>query len=206
MDDCRILITDREIEARIAELARSVSADYAGRNPLIVSLLKGAFIFLADLVRQLTIPHEIDFITLSSYRHGSTRSARIEILDHMRIGIRDRDVLIIEDIVDTGHTLVRIMDTFREGGARSIRVCTLLDKPEAREIEVPVHYTGFTIPCVFVVGYGLDFMEQYRNLNYIAELNHSMASLGDSSPGVAQRGDARTVAVPGDPALPERET
>ena len=202
MKDCRILITDREIETRVTEIAERISADYAGRNPLIVSLLKGAFIFLADLVRGLTIPHEIDFVTLSSYRHGKERSPEIRFLDHMRIGVRDRDVIIIEDIVDTGHTLLSIIETFRGNGARSIRVCTLLDKPDAREVDVPVHYRGFTIPCVFVVGYGLDFMEQYRNLSYIAELSHDAAVSGEASaPGVFQ-----AAPVPGNPPRPDGET
>lgn len=206
MKDCRILITDREIEARVAEIAELISTDYAGRNPLIVSLLKGAFIFLADLVRGLTIPHEIDFVTLSSYRNGRERSPRIEFLDHMRIDVRDRDVLIIEDIVDTGHTLLSIIDTFRENGAHSIRVCTLLDKPEAREVDVPVHYRGFTIPCVFVVGYGLDFMEQYRNLSYIAELSHSQTA-GDGAGGAGDSpGTARVVPVSVHPPRREGET
>ncbi len=174
MDGCEILVTAEQIEARIEELARQISREYRGKNPLLITLLKGAFVFLADLVRRLSIPHEIDFITLSSYRDGSNRSSIVEISDNLKIDPRDRDVIIIDEIVDTGHTLSRLIRTLDNRNVRSVKICTLLDKPSAREIDVTVHYTGFTIPDVFVVGYGLDYREQFRNLPYICKLSRNL--------------------------------
>jgi hypoxanthine phosphoribosyltransferase len=166
----RVLITREEIETRVCEIADQISADYADRNPVLISLLKGGFIFLADLVRHITIPHEVDFITVHSYHDGFTRSERIEILNDLKRSVSDRDVIIIEGIVDTGHTLSFLERMLEDRRVRSLRVCTLLDKPSCREITVPVDYVGFKVPDVFVVGYGLDFMERFRNLAYIAEL------------------------------------
>jgi hypoxanthine phosphoribosyltransferase len=166
----RVLISRDEIETRVRELAREISTDYAGRTPVFISLLKGGFIFLADLVRHLTIPHEIDFITVRSYGSGFERSERIEIVNDMARGVAGRDVIVIDGIVDTGHTLSVLEELLLGRKVRSLRVCALLDKPSCREITVPVHYVGFRVPDVFVVGYGLDFMERYRNLSHIAEL------------------------------------
>ena len=166
----RVLITREEIETRVREIADQISADYADRNPVLISLLKGGFIFLADLVRHITIPHEVDFITVHSYRDGIARSERVEILNDLKRSVSDRDVIIIEGIVDTGHTLSFLERMLEDRRVRSLRVCTLLDKPSCREIKVPVDYVGFKVPDVFVVGYGLDFMERFRNLAYIAEL------------------------------------
>jgi hypoxanthine phosphoribosyltransferase len=179
MDYGRILISSDAIQKRVGELAEQISHDYAGRHPLIITLLKGAFIFLADLVRQLTIPHEIDFITLSSYRNGSRRSPKVEIYNHLRSDITDRHVLIVDEIIETGHTIAELIQTLGADNARSLEICTLLDKPASREVTVPVHYVGFTIPRVFVVGYGLDFMEHFRNLPYIAELNPGIRKIGE---------------------------
>ncbi len=179
MEYYRELISDAAIQSRVMELARQISRDYSGKHPLIITLLKGAFIFLADLVRHLTIPHEIDFITLSSYRNGSRRSPKVEILDHLRTNINNRHVLIIDEIIDTGHTMFRLIETLGAHNARSLRICTLLDKPAAREVNVPVHYIGFTIPQVFVVGYGLDYMERFRNLSCIAELKRNVRETCD---------------------------
>jgi len=159
---------------RVVELAGQISADYPDNNPLLVTLLKGAFIFLADLVRNLQVPHEIDFITFSSYRNGSRRSKRPRIIDHLRENISGRDIIIVDEIVDTGHTLSELIEKLSDRDIRSLRVCTLLNKPSARQVEVPVHYEGFEIPDVFVVGYGLDYREQYRNLPCIAELTPAL--------------------------------
>jgi hypoxanthine phosphoribosyltransferase len=166
----RVLITREEIDARVRELAGAISADYAGKNPLLISLLKGGFVFLADLIRHLTIPHEVDFITVQSYREGLARSERIEILNDIKRSVSERDIIIIDGIVDTGHTLSFLEQMLSQRKVRSLRVCTLLDKPACRQITVAVDYIGFKVPDVFVVGYGLDFMERYRNLSYIAEL------------------------------------
>jgi hypoxanthine phosphoribosyltransferase len=170
MEHYKILISSDAIQKRVAELAQQISEDYAGKRPLIITLLKGAFIFLADLVRHLTVPHEIDFITLSSYSNGTRRNHKVTILDHLRSSVVDRHVLIVDEIIDTGHTIYELIRTLGAQQARSLRICALLDKPTAREVTVPTHYIGFTIPRVFVVGYGLDFMEHFRNLPYIAEL------------------------------------
>jgi hypoxanthine phosphoribosyltransferase len=172
----RVLITREEIETRVREIAGQISSDYADRNPVLISLLKGGFIFLADLVRSITIPHEVDFITVHSYNDGIARSERIEILSDLKRSVSDRDVIIIEGIVDTGHTLSFLERMLEDRRVRSLRVCTLLDKPSCREIKVPVDYVGFKVPDVFVVGYGLDFMERFRNLAYIAELTNSPAA------------------------------
>jgi hypoxanthine phosphoribosyltransferase len=167
----RTLIEAEDIQRRVKEMAAEISDDYAGSSPLIIVLLKGAFIFTADLIRNLTIPHEIDFITMFSYRGGSRRGADVGVINHIRSRIEDRDIIIVDEIVDTGHTLSRLKLTLDNHDARSFRVCTLLDKRDAREVEIDVDYVGFTIPDVFVVGYGLDFQERFRNLPYIAELS-----------------------------------
>jgi hypoxanthine phosphoribosyltransferase len=172
MNDPKVLISSERVMTRVQELARQISKDYAGRNPLLITLLKGAFIFIADLVRHITIPHEIDFITLSSYRNGSTRSGKVEILNHLRSSIEGRDVIIIDGIIDTGHTLSRLINILTDKGARSLEVCTLLDKHSSREVDIPVKYIGFKIPDVFVVGYGLDYKEHFRHFPYIAKLAH----------------------------------
>lgn len=181
----RVLITREEIETRVREIAGQISVDYTDRNPVLISLLKGGFIFLADLVRHITIPHEVDFITVHSYRDGFTRSERIEILNDLKRSVSDRDVIIIEGIVDTGHTLSFLERMLEDRSVRSLRVCALLDKPSCREIKVPVDYVGFKVPDVFVVGYGLDFMERFRNLAYIAELTSSTAAPEGKESGTA---------------------
>ncbi|MDD4857022.1 MAG: hypoxanthine phosphoribosyltransferase [Candidatus Krumholzibacteria bacterium] len=181
----RVLITQEEIDTRVRELAEQISVDYADKNPVLISLLKGGFIFLADLVRHITIPHEVDFITVHSYHNGFARSEQIEILNDLKRSVNDRDVIIIDGIVDTGHTLSFLEQMLEERRIRSLRVCALLDKPSCREITVSVDYIGFKVPDVFVVGYGLDFMERYRNLAYIAEL----------LPGAVLEEPARTAAL-----------
>ena len=174
-DNCRVLISSDEIQDRVRELAERISTDYSDRNPLFITLLKGGFIFLADLVRNLTIPCEIEFVTASSYRDGTRRSDEVEISANLKSDLEGREIIVVEGIVDTGHTLVNLMHTLSDQRVKNYRVCTLLDKPSAREVDAPVHYVGFEIPDVFAVGYGLDFMEQYRNLSYIAELSPAPA-------------------------------
>ena len=166
----RTLIEADDIQHRVREMAERISIDYADSNPLIIVLLKGAFIFTADLIRNLTIPHEIDFITLFSYGKKTKRSDDVGVINHIRSHIEDRDIIIVDEIVDTGHTLSRLIMTLADHNVRSFKICTLLDKPDAREVEIDVDYIGFTIPDVFVVGYGLDYRERFRNLPYIAEL------------------------------------
>lgn len=170
-DNCKPLISSEEIQDRVRELAERISDDYRGKDPLLIVLLKGGFIFLADLVRNLTIPCEVEFVTASSYRDGARRSMEVEIDVNIKSDITGREIIVVEGIVDTGHTLANLMRKLSEQGVQSCRVCTLLDKPSARQVEADAYYVGFEIPDVFAVGYGLDFMEQYRNLSYIAELS-----------------------------------
>ncbi|BAF60733.1 hypoxanthine-guanine phosphoribosyltransferase [Pelotomaculum thermopropionicum SI] len=170
-DGERILFTEEEIRARVAEMGREISRDYAGRELLVVGILKGAMIFLADLVRSITVPAFFDFIAVSSYGTSTKSSGAVRILKDLDRGIEGRHVLIVEDIVDTGLTLNYLVDNLTARGPASLKVCTLLDKPSRRQKPVEIHYNGFTIPDEFVVGYGLDYNECYRNLPYIMVLS-----------------------------------
>ena len=152
----------------IAELAAEISADYEGRDLLLVGVLKGAVFFMADLMRRLTVPCEIDFMAISSYGAATDSSGVVvRILKDLDLNISGRDVLVVEDIVDSGLTLSYLMRSLRARKPASLEICALLTKPERREIDVPVRYVGFEIPNKFVIGYGLDFAERYRNLPYI---------------------------------------
>ncbi len=172
MDDVsEILITEEELQAKIAELGRVISADYQDKDLLAVCILRGAIIFLSDLTRQITIPHEIDFMAVSSYGGGRTESSGVvRILMDLRANIGGRDVLIVEDIVDTGLTLTYIIDNLKTRRPASLRTCTLLNKQARRVVDVSVDYIGFDIPDKFVVGYGLDYGEKYRNLPFVGVL------------------------------------
>ena len=166
----RILISEDDIKRRVEEMGREISRDYDGKVPILVSILKGGIIFLSDLVRHLTIPHEIDFMSVSSYDNGMETSGVVRILADLNKNIEGDDVLIVEDIVDTGLTLDYIRDILLARHPKTLRICTLLDKKARRRIEVPIDYVGFTIPDTFVIGYGLDYREKYRNLPYVAIL------------------------------------
>ena len=166
-----ILIGEEELQARIAELGVEISNDYAGRDLLLVGVLKGAVFFLADLMRELTVPCEIDFMAISSYGAGTDSSGVVRILKDLDINISGREVLVVEDIIDSGLTLSYLMRSLKARKPSSVEICALLTKPERREVEVPVRYTGFEIPNRFVIGYGLDFDERYRNLPYVAVLH-----------------------------------
>lgn len=166
----QILIDEQTIQRRVKELASEISRDYSGTIPTLVSVLKGGIIFLSDLVRSLTILHEIDFMSVSSYNGGTESSGVVRILADLSINIEKRDVIIVEDIVDTGLTLDYIRHILLARHPKSLRICTLLDKKTRRKVHVPIDYVGFEIPDVFVIGYGLDYGERYRNLPYIAVL------------------------------------
>ena len=166
-----ILIGEQELQARIAELGVEISKDYAGRDLLLIGVLKGAVFFLADLMRELTVPCEIDFMAISSYGAGTDSSGVVRILKDLDINISGRDVLVVEDIIDSGLTLSYLMRSLKARKPSSVEICALLTKPERREVDVPVRYTGFEIPNKFVIGYGLDFDERYRNLPYVAVLH-----------------------------------
>ncbi len=174
-DVAKILISESEIQARVAELGREINAAYTDDDRLLlVCVLKGAFMFLADLVRHLDIRHEIDFMEISSYGSGTTSSGVVRILLDLAQSIEGRHVLIVEDIIDSGRTLDYITRNFYTRGPASVRVCTLLSKPSRREIAVPLDFVGFEIPDEFVLGYGLDFAEEYRNLPFIGVLKEEI--------------------------------
>jgi hypoxanthine phosphoribosyltransferase len=166
-----ILIDEEPLQARIAELGAEISRDYAGRDLLLVGVLKGAVFFLADLMRELSVPCEIDFMAISSYGAGTDSSGVVRILKDLDMNIAGRDVLVVEDIIDSGLTLSYLMRSLTARKPASLEVCTLLTKPERREVDVPVRYVGFEIPNRFVIGYGLDFDQRYRNLPYVAVLH-----------------------------------
>ncbi|MBA3246171.1 MAG: hypoxanthine phosphoribosyltransferase [Actinobacteria bacterium] len=166
-----ILIGEPELQARIAELGVEISRDYSGRDLLLVGVLKGAVFFMADLMRELTVPCEIDFMAISSYGAGTDSSGVVRILKDLDINISDRHVLVVEDIIDSGLTLSYLMRSLRARKPATVEICALLTKPERREVDVPVAYVGFEIPNRFVIGYGLDFDERYRNLPYVAVLH-----------------------------------
>jgi len=166
-----IMIEQDRLQARIRELGEEVSRDYAGRDLLLVGVLKGAVFFMADLMRELTVPCEIDFMAISSYGAQTDSSGVVRILKHLDTNIAGRDVLVVEDIIDSGLTLSYLMRSLKARKPGSLEVCALMTKPERREIEVPVRYVGFEIPNKFVIGYGLDFAERYRNLPYVAVLH-----------------------------------
>jgi hypoxanthine phosphoribosyltransferase len=169
-----VLIEPPALQGRIAELGDEISRDYAGHDLLLVGVLKGAVFFMADLMRHLTIPCEIDFMAISSYGDGTDSSGVVRILKDLDINIEGRDVLVVEDIVDSGLTLSYLMRNLEAREPASLEICALLTKPERREIEVPVKYVGFEIPDRFVIGYGLDFAERYRNLPYVGVLDPAL--------------------------------
>ena len=169
-DVAKILITEEELQERIAELGKRISQDYEGKRPILVCILKGGILFLSDLIRHIAVPHEIDFMAISSYGASTESSGVVRILKDLDANIAGRHVLIVEDIIDTGHTLDYILRNLRTREPASLRICTLLSKPARRELDVPLEYIGFEIPNEFVIGYGLDFAEIYRNLRYIGVL------------------------------------
>ncbi|MGH2536238.1 MAG: hypoxanthine phosphoribosyltransferase [Candidatus Promineifilaceae bacterium] len=170
-DVAEILIDEERLQARISELAAEIEADYRDVDDLLlICVLKGAFVFLADLSRQISRPHQLDFMGISSYGSGVESSGAVRIVLDLKQDIAGRHVLIVEDIIDSGRTLDYMRRTLMARSPASLRIVTLLDKPTRRAVEVPVEYTGFTIPDEFVVGYGLDFSEIYRNFPFIAVL------------------------------------
>ncbi len=171
-----VLIPAQRIEQKVAELAASISRDYAARQPLLlIGVLKGSFIFLADLSRRITIPHQVDFIALSSYGKRTRSSGEVRLVMDLRQPISGMHVLIVEDIVDTGHTLAYLTELLGARKPASLQICTLVHKPSRREVEVGLAYVGFDIPDRWVVGYGLDYADQYRTLPYIGYVEPDQA-------------------------------
>ena len=163
------LIDEHTLQNRIAELGQEISRDYRGTdNLLLICILRGGVVFLVDLMRHITVPHQLDFMAISSYGAGARESeGNVRVTLDLQTNIRDKDVLLVEDIIDSGHTISHVLELLSTRQPRSLKVCSLLDKAERREVVVPIHYRGFEIPNKFVFGYGLDLDEYYRNLPFI---------------------------------------
>ena len=166
-----VLIPHAQIQARVAELGAQISADYSGKDLTVIGILKGSVLFMADLIRAISMPLAIDFMAVTSYGASTTSSGNVRILKDLDSSIRGRHLLIVEDIIDSGLTMQYLLNNLASRGAASLRVCTLLDKPERRLTDVRADYTGFAVPNEFVVGYGLDYNQMYRNLPDIGVLH-----------------------------------
>ena len=166
----KILVSEEQLASRIREMGADVTRDYRDKDLLLLGILKGAVLFLSDLIRHIEIPAEVDFMAVASYGSATKTSGVVQILKDLEEPVEGRDVLIVEDIVDTGLTLRYLLENLTGRGPRSVEVCALLSKREARIVDVPVRYVGFEIPNAFVVGYGLDYQQRYRGLPYVAEL------------------------------------
>ncbi|WP_435923270.1 hypoxanthine phosphoribosyltransferase [Paenibacillus sp. DYY-L-2] len=165
-----ILITREQIQDKVAELGRELSKEYEGRNPLVICILKGAFIFMADLVKEITVPLELDFMAVSSYGASTRSSGEVKIIKDLDTSVEGRDILIVEDIIDSGLTLSYLIDVLERRKVNSIKIATLFDKPARRSVKLEADWSGFVIPDAFVVGYGLDYAEKYRNLPFVGVL------------------------------------
>lgn len=170
MPQRRLVLSRKRLRDKVRELGKQITADYAGKNLVVVGVLNGAFIFLADLVRTIEIPHRIDFIRVASYGNTTTSSGTIRLVRDVEADLRNSHVLLVEDIVDTGITIAWLIEKFREKRADSVRICALIDKKERRERAIAIDYVGFTLESGFLVGYGLDYAEQYRSLPAIYDL------------------------------------
>ena len=165
-----ILFSEEQLKARVREIAGQIDRDFAGKEPMLISVLRGSFIFMADLMRSITLPCTVDFMAVSSYGAGTTSSGQVQITKDLSESIEGRDIIVVEDILDSGNTLSYLLQILQARHPASMKLCTLLDKPDRRIKPVHVDYSGFSIPDEFVVGYGLDFAEKYRNLPYIGVL------------------------------------
>ncbi len=170
----RVLISAEELDAKVSELAERISRDYAGKTVLVITLLKGGVMFAVDLMRKLTVPVEIDFMSVSSYGASSKSSGIVKVEKDLDNSIKGKDVLLVEDIIDSGLTLNYVRELLLGREPASLRICTILDKPSRRKTEVKVDYTGFEIPDEFVIGYGLDYAQKHRNLPYVGILKRSV--------------------------------
>ena len=160
----KVLFSEDEIKQAVARLATEIKQDYQGKQPLLIGVLKGSFVFMADLIRQLQLPVEVDFVKLSSYGAGKETSGKVKVVQGLKTPIKGRDVLVVEDIVDTGLTLSFLLDYLRKKKPASLRLCALTDKPSRRQVPVTINYLGFTVPDKFIVGYGIDWNEKFRYL------------------------------------------
>lgn len=169
-----ILISESQLQERVRELGAGITQDYAGKELILIGVLKGANVFMSDLMRRIDMPIEIDFISVSSYGNSTVSSGVVRILKDLDTEIQGKHVIIVEDIVDSGLTLSYLKKNFETRRPESVRVCTLLDKPERRKVPIEIDYRGFTIPDEFIVGYGIDYAEGYRNLPYVASLREGV--------------------------------
>ena len=169
-----ILYSEEQLRQRVKELGAQITADYAGKEPVLASVLRGSYIFMADLTRAIDLPVTVDFMAVSSYGAGTKSSGQVEIKKDLSDSIEGRDLIIVEDILDSGNTLFYLMEILKARKPASIRICTLMDKPDRRTQPIVADYVGFTIPDAFVVGYGLDYDEKYRNLPYVGILKPSV--------------------------------
>jgi hypoxanthine phosphoribosyltransferase len=160
----KVLFSQDEIKQAVARLAAEIRQDYQGKQPLLIGILKGSFVFMADLIRQLELPVEVDFVKLSSYGAGKETSGKVKVVQGLKTPIKSRDVLVVEDIVDTGLTLSFLLDYLRKKRPASLKLCALTDKPSRRQVPVTINYLGFTVPDKFIVGYGIDWNEKFRYL------------------------------------------
>ncbi len=176
-DVLRVLLTEEQLHARVAELGAQITKDYQGGNLMLVSVLKGSVVFMADLMREIDLPAEIDFMVVSSYGSGVKSSGVVKIVKDLDVPLANKDLLIVEDILDSGMTLSYIKELLQGRSPRSIRIITLLDKPERRKVDLQADYVGFAVPDEFVIGYGLDYDEKYRNLPYIGILKPEVYSV-----------------------------
>ena len=165
-----VLFSQQQLEERVSQIAQEITRDYAGQEIVLISVLRGSFVFMADLCRRIDLPCTIDFMSVSSYGKGTSSTGQVQITKDLSGDISGKHILVVEDILDSGNTLSYLLKLLEQRKPASIRLCTLLDKPERRVKPVDVHYSGFTIPDAFVVGYGLDYAEHYRNLPYIGIL------------------------------------
>ena len=176
-DVLRVLLSEDEIREKVRELGGKITADYKNSNLMLVTVLKGAVVFLADLMRQIDVPAEIDFMVVSSYGSGVKSSGVVKIVKDLDVPLAGKDILIVEDILDSGLTLSYLKELLESRGPRSIRIATLLDKPSRRKVDLQADYIGFSVPDEFVIGYGLDYDEKYRNLPYIGILKPEVYSV-----------------------------
>lgn len=163
----KVLVPEEEVDKRIEELGRKISEDYAGRQVHLICVLKGGVFFMCELVKRISVPVSMDFMSVGSYGDGTASSGVVKIAKDLDETLEGKDVLVVEDIIDSGRTLSYLLEVFKNRGPKSLKLCTLLDKPERRVKDVKVDYVGFNIPDEFVVGYGLDYAQKYRNLPYI---------------------------------------
>ena len=171
----KILFSRKEINTAVNRLARAITRDYSGKHPVIISILKGSFVFTADLIRLLDFPLEVEFIRLSSYGKEKQSSGKIDLVQGLHIPIKGREVLVVEDIVDTGRTLTYLLNYLNDMGPASLKLCALTDKPSRRQVPVKIDYLGFTVPNKFIVGYGIDWDEKYRHLPNICVIEEELS-------------------------------